>query len=130
MLSHPSLEAMRHSEGLIEFARLGSGNPFIELRSDEEGRLWLMVPQWIPRDGSSHPRSPCGGHGEDVGGGRRALDATSDQGARYLADAAWARRFAEASRRAMAGEVGTVLETALLARLCWDTAITTDHNHV
>jgi hypothetical protein len=30
----------------------------------------------------------------------------------------------------MAGEVGTVLETALLARLCWDTVITTDHNHV
>ena len=29
------------------------------------------------------------GHGEDVGGGRRALDATSDQGARYVADAAW-----------------------------------------
>ena len=75
MLSHPSLEAMRHSEGLIEFATLSSGNPFIELQSDEEGRLWLMVPQWIPRDGSSHPRSTCGGHGEDVGGGRRALDA-------------------------------------------------------
>ena len=36
MLSHPSLEAMRHSEGLIEFATLGSGNPFIELQSDEE----------------------------------------------------------------------------------------------
>jgi hypothetical protein len=30
MLSHPSLEAMRHSEGLIAFATLGSGNHFIE----------------------------------------------------------------------------------------------------
>ena len=70
------------------------------------------------------------GLGEDVGGGLRALDATSDQGARYLRDAAWARRFADESRRAMAVEVGTVIETTLGARLCWDTVITTDHNHV
>src|SRR5437870_7038113 len=42
-LSHPSLEAMRRNEGLIEFATLGSGNHFIELQSDDDGRLWLMV---------------------------------------------------------------------------------------
>ena len=30
----------------------------------------------------------------------------------------------------MAVEVGTVLETLLGARMCWETAITTDHNHV
>ena len=48
----------------------------------------------------------------------------------YLRDAAWAKRFADASRRAMATEAGTVMETILGARLCWDTAITTDHNHV
>ena len=42
-LSHPSLEAMRRNEGAIEFATLGSGNHFIELQSDEDGRLWLMV---------------------------------------------------------------------------------------
>jgi tRNA-splicing ligase RtcB len=29
----------------------------------------------------------------------------------------------------MAIEVGTVMETTLRARLCWDTVITTDHNH-
>jgi tRNA-splicing ligase RtcB len=42
-LSHPSLEAIRRNEGLIEFATLGSGNHFIELQSEEDGRLWLMV---------------------------------------------------------------------------------------
>jgi tRNA-splicing ligase RtcB len=68
--------------------------------------------------------------GEDVGGGLRALDASSDQGARYINDAAWARRFADASRRAMAKDVGTVLQNTLGARLCWVTVITTDHNHV
>jgi tRNA-splicing ligase RtcB (3'-phosphate/5'-hydroxy nucleic acid ligase) len=43
VLSHPRLETMRRNEGLIEFATLGSGNHFIELQGDEDGRLWLMV---------------------------------------------------------------------------------------
>ena len=67
---------------------------------------------------------------EDVGGGLRALDAAVTGGQRICDDAAWARRFADANRRAMAMEVGTVIETTLGARLCWETVITTDHNHV
>ncbi|MBA2302062.1 MAG: RtcB family protein [Acidobacteria bacterium] len=128
-LSHSSLEAMRRTEGAIEFATLGSGNHFIELQSDEDGRLWLMVHSgsrgigWAIRD--HHLRQA-----EDVGGGLRALDVRNDRGAAYLHDASWARRFAEANRRAIAAEVGTVMEARLSARLCWETAITTDHNHV
>ena len=128
-LSHPSLEAMRRNEGLTEFATLGSGNHFIELQSDDDGRLWLMVHSGSRRIGPAI-RDHHVGAGEDVGGGFRALDPTSDQGAKYLGDVAWARRFADASRRAMAVEVGVVIETTLGSRLCWETAITTDHNHV
>jgi tRNA-splicing ligase RtcB len=51
-------------------------------------------------------------------------------GVEYLHDAAYARRFADASRRAMAEEVGQVLSRRLGARVCWETLITTDHNHV
>jgi tRNA-splicing ligase RtcB len=68
--------------------------------------------------------------GEGVGGGLRALDTASEQGAKYLADATFARRFADASRRAMAEEVGTVVGAVFGAHLCWETLITTDHNHV
>ena len=129
VLSHPRLERMRRNEGLIEFATLGSGNHFIELQGDEDDRLWLMV-----HSGSRGMGPAVRDHhmvqGEDVGGGFRALDATSGQGAQYLDDAAWARSFADASRRAIAVEVGTLLEKTLRARLCWETAITTDHNHV
>ncbi|HET9384511.1 MAG TPA: RtcB family protein [Gemmatimonadales bacterium] len=128
-LSHPSLEAMRLNAGPTEFATLGSGNHFIELQSDEDSRLWMMVHSGSRGIGPAI----CDHHmaqGEDVGGGLRALDATSDQGARYLSDADWARRFADASRRAMAVEVGTVIEAVVGARLCWETVITTDHNHV
>lgn len=42
-LSHASIEATRHKEGALEFATLGSGNHFIELQADEDGRLWLIV---------------------------------------------------------------------------------------
>jgi tRNA-splicing ligase RtcB len=129
VLSHPRLEAMRRNEGLIEFATLGSGNHFVELQSDEDGRLWLMVHSGSRGIGPAI-RDYHMAQGQDVGEGLRALDAASDQGVRYLDDAAWARRFADASRRAMAKEVGTVLENTLGARLCWETVITTDHNHV
>jgi tRNA-splicing ligase RtcB len=128
-LSHPSLDAMRRNEAAIEFATLGSGNHFIELQSDEDGRLWLMVHSGSrgigPAISEHHMR-----HGDDVGGGLRALDVRSDRGAAYLHDASWARRFADANRRAMAVEVGTVIELTVGARLGWETVITTDHNHV
>jgi tRNA-splicing ligase RtcB len=128
-LSHPSLESLRRNDGVIEFATLGSGNHFIELQRDEEGRLWLMVHSGSRAIGPAirdyHLR-----HAPAAGGGLRALEAGSDQGRQYLHDAAWARRYADASRRAMAAAVGDVLEEVSGARLCWDTVITTDHNHV
>jgi tRNA-splicing ligase RtcB (3'-phosphate/5'-hydroxy nucleic acid ligase) len=128
-LSDPSLEAMRRNEGAIEFATLGCGNHFIELQSDEDGRLWLMVHSGSRGMGPA-VRDHHLSQGEGVGGGLRALEAASEQGARYLADATWARGFADASRRAMAEEVGTVVGAVLGARICWETIITTDHNHV
>jgi tRNA-splicing ligase RtcB (3'-phosphate/5'-hydroxy nucleic acid ligase) len=128
-LSHPSLEAMRRNAGPIEFATLGSGNHFIELQSDEDGRLWLMVHSGSRAIGPAI-RDHHLGQREGVGDGLRALDAASEQGARYLADATWARGFADASRRAMAEQVGTVVGAVFGARLSWETIITTDHNHV
>jgi tRNA-splicing ligase RtcB len=66
-----------------------------------------------------------------AGEGRlRVLDANSDAGAAYLHDASYARRYAAASRKAMAEVVGRVVEERPGARVCWETAITTDHNHV
>jgi tRNA-splicing ligase RtcB len=128
-LSNSSLEAIRRNEGVIEFATLGSGNHFIELQADEDGRLWLMLHSGSRGVGPAI-RDHHLAHAEDVGGGLRALDVRGDRGAAYLHDASWARRFADANRRAMAVEVGLVIETALGARLCWGTVITTDHNHV
>lgn len=128
-LSHPSLESVRRNEGMIEFATLGSGNHFIELQEDEDDRLWLMVHSGSRALGQAI-RDHHLARAQPVDNRFRAFDAKSSEGAEYLHDAACARRFADASRRAIAEEVGRVLGTVMGARLCWDTVITTDHNHV
>jgi tRNA-splicing ligase RtcB len=128
-LSDNSPDSVRRAEGAIEFATLGSGNHFIEIQADQEGRLWLMV----------HSGSRALGQGihahhlaraQPVDNRLRVLDAESDAGAEYLHDVSCARRFANASRRAMAEEVGRVLSRRLGGHVCWETVITTDHNHV
>lgn len=128
-LSHPELDSLRRTEGAIEFATLGSGNHFIEIQADEEDCLWLMVHSGSRALGQAI-RDHHLARAQTVGSGLRALDATSGEGREYLHDAAFARRFAEASRKAMAAEVGTLLDKTLRARVCWETLITTDHNHV
>ena len=128
-LSDPRLDAIRRKEGLLEFATLGSGNHFIELQSDEDGRLWLMVHSGSRALGQAiveHHRARA----EPVDQRLWALDAGSEAGMAYLHDVARARAYADASRRAIAEEVARVLRDAVGARLCWETLITTDHNHV
>jgi tRNA-splicing ligase RtcB len=128
-LSDSGLESIRRTDGATEFATLGSGNHFLEIQADEDGRLWLMVHSGSRALGPAI-RDHYLSRAEIVDGRFRALDANSEAGAAYLHDAACARRFADASRRAIAEEAGRVVENVLGAHICWDTVITTDHNHV
>lgn len=128
-LSHINIESIRRKDGALEFATLGSGNHFIEIQADEDGRLWLMVHSGSRALGQAirhHHLSRA----KSVGNSLRALDVKSDLGADYLHDASYARRYAEASRRAIAEALGGVLARTLGAHICWETIITTDHNHV
>lgn len=128
-LSNSRLESIRRSEGALEFATLGSGNHFLELQVDEEDRLWLMIHSGSRALGQAIRDHHLAG-AQVVDGRFRALYADSEQGAAYLHDLDWARRYAAASRRAMAKETGKVIEDAIGARLDWEVSITTDHNHV
>jgi tRNA-splicing ligase RtcB len=128
-LSDAHLESVRRTEGAIEFATLGSGNHFIEIQADDDGGLWLMVHSGSRTLGPAI-RDHHLARAQPVGNRLRALDANSGAGREYLHDATFARRFAGASRRAMAEEVGQVLARRLGAHVCWETVITTDHNHV
>jgi tRNA-splicing ligase RtcB (3'-phosphate/5'-hydroxy nucleic acid ligase) len=129
VLSHPQLEAAWRREGVLEFGTLGSGNHFSELQVDAEGRLWLMVHSGSRAMGPLIRDHHLGG-AEPVGAGLRALDANDEKGRAYLQDAAWARAFAMANRTQIAENVESVLKAAIGARLHWEDAITTDHNHV
>jgi tRNA-splicing ligase RtcB (3'-phosphate/5'-hydroxy nucleic acid ligase) len=128
-LSHTSLDSVRRNDGVLEFATLGSGNHFIEIQVDEDGRLWIMIHSGSRVLGQKI-RDHHLGRAESVSNRLRALDAKSDAGAEYLHDASCARRYADASRRAIAEELGRVLVRTLGAHLRWETVITTDHNHV
>src|SRR5581483_5910671 len=123
-LSNVRLESIRRSEGTLEFATLGSGNHFLEFQSDDEDRLWLMI-----HSGSRALGQAIRDHhlaGTQVVDGRfRALDAESEQGAAYLHDLDWARRYAAASRQAMAAEAEKVIGDSIGAQLIWETSITT-----
>jgi len=127
-LSDARLEGLWRSDGTSEFATVGSGNHFVELQSDEAGRLWLMV-----HSGSRALGPVIRDHhlacAEPVGGGFKALDTELDSGTAYLNDAEWARRFADANRRQIALLAGGVVLDAAGGRLEWQAAITTDHNH-
>ena len=128
-LSNARLESIRRTEGALEFATLGSGNHFLELQADEEDLLWLMIHSGSRALGQAIRDHHLAG-AQIVDGRFRALEADSERGAAYLHDLDWARRYAAASRRAMATEAERVIQDAIGARLLWETFITTDHNHV
>jgi len=128
-LSDPRLDALWRTQGALEFATLGSGNHFSELQRDGEGRLWLMVHSGSRAMGPAI-RDHHLARASTSSSGLRALEADSNEGRAYLHDAAWARRYAAASREHIALNMGTVLNMTFAAKLEWQRAITTDHNHV
>ena len=128
-LSNSKLESIRRSEGALEFATLGSGNHFLELQADEEDQLWLMIHSGSRAIGQAI-RDHHLSRAQVVEGRFRALEAESERGAAYLHDLDWARRYAAASRRAMAEETEKVIQDAIGGQLLWETYIATDHNHV
>jgi tRNA-splicing ligase RtcB len=128
-LSHRHLDAIRREEGALQFGTLGGGNHFIELQSDEQDQLWLMIHSGSRAMGQAIRAHHLAG-AEPAGSGLKALDASAISGQAYLHDLAWARQFAAANRLAMAEQV-----VKTLAQICavypeWDSLVAIDHNHV
>ena len=99
------------------------------MQADEEQRLWLMVHSGSRALGQVI-RDHHLAHAQLVDGRLRALVANSDSGKEYLHDVLWARRFAKASRKAIAEETGKVIGRTLNCDIAWETMIAIDHNHV
>jgi tRNA-splicing ligase RtcB len=128
-LSSPSLESLKLRDGVLQAGTLGRGNHFVELQSDPEGRLWLMLHSGSRGLGQAvrdHHLARC------VAGrsGLRYLDAVSPEGADYLRDMAWAVDYAEWSRRTMVGAVCEIVDRVLRALPDEGTYVSCSHNHV
>jgi len=128
-LSSPALEALKSRDGVLQAGTLGRGNHFVELQSDPEGQLWLMLHSGSRGVGQAirdHHLARC-----VVGrGGLRYLDATSGEGADYLRDLAWAVDYAEWSRRTMAVAVCEVVKEVLGCDPDEPSYVSGNHNHV
>jgi len=128
-LAGGALDTLKRREGRLEFATLGRGNHFLEVQSDDDNHLWLLV----------HSGSRCMGpairhhyesRGERDPSGLTWLDADSDLGRDYLEDAAWAAHYARASRALMVDAAIRVFNDHLGVEADADTRIEVDHNHV
>jgi len=128
-LSDPSLEAVARRDGRVELGTLGRGNHFLELQSDGEGRLWCMVHSGSRAMGQAiralHER-----RGEPTATGLRRLEADSEEGRAYLADAAWASVYADLNRRAIVDALARVVREVLGVEADPASWIACDHNHV
>jgi tRNA-splicing ligase RtcB len=128
-LSHGALEAVRRDCGALQLGTLGGGNHFVELQSDEDDRLWLMLHTGSRAIGQAVRRHHLA-HAKRLAGGMLALDADMAAGQAYVNDLSWARAYADANRRAIAEAVADVLRDYLNARQVEGSLITCDHNHV
>jgi tRNA-splicing ligase RtcB len=72
-LSHGALTAVLNDVGILQLGTLGGGNHFIELQSDADDRLWLMI----------HSGSRDGTGDQSPSHRRRNSSLGGDDGARY-----------------------------------------------
>ena len=127
-LSDRRLTTECHRTGALQLGTLGRGNHFVELQSDDEDAVWLMVHSGSRAIGQAvrdHHLARAPGQS-----GLKGLDAGSDSGAAYLSDLAWALAFADANRLAIAAAVEGVLRATLGAVTEPATWTSCHHNHV
>jgi tRNA-splicing ligase RtcB (3'-phosphate/5'-hydroxy nucleic acid ligase) len=130
-LSHPRLEKLKTRDGLVQLGTLGRGNHFAEFQADDEGCLWLMLHSGSRGMGQAITQH----HLAVASAGRPAsaltfLDAESDGGRAYLADAAWATDYAVANRLAMIEAICGLVRQLFRIEADRSRLIHCHHNHV
>jgi tRNA-splicing ligase RtcB len=127
-LSSPSLEKLKSRDGRLQLGTLGRGNHFVELQSDAEGRLWLMLHSGSRAMGQAITDWHL--HRAKEEQRFRYLDASQAEGLAYLADLEWAIEYAMQNRLAMAHAVAGVLREVFSTSFDWSTLVHCHHNHV
>lgn len=127
-LSCESIRSFARSDASLQLGTVGGGNHFVELQSDEEDRLWLMIHTGSRAIGQAVRNHHVAGA---LAQSRIAsLDADTLAGQAYLNDAAWASRYAAANRERVALDVIDVVRGVLGAHAIESSRIECDHNHV
>jgi tRNA-splicing ligase RtcB len=128
-LSAPALEVLKRGDGALQLGTLGRGNHFVELQSDDEGRLWAMLHSGSRGLGQAlrdhHLRKCTTGRV-----GLSFLEADRAEGVAYIRDVEWAVEYAEESRRSMMAAVVAVVGAALGIDADDSSYISCNHNHV
>lgn len=129
-LSTPALRKLATSIGRVQLGTLGRGNHFVELqRANDDGALWLMLHSGSRGLGQAI-RDHHRGLAIAVGGGLVGIPADTPEGVAYLTDHAYARAWADVSRRSMAARVAEGIADILGAGIEPASLRTCDHNHV
>ncbi len=128
-LSDPRLDSIKRRDGMLQLGTLGSGNHFLELQADDEGRLWLMV------------HSGSRGMGQTISAlhlqragrtrtGLVGLDPAQPAGQAYWHDLQWALAYAAANRRAMIDRAAEVVRRVVGVAPLDETYLDCPHNYV
>ena len=128
-LSTSSLHKLKQRDGRWQLGTLGRGNHFVELQSDMDGRLWLMIhsgSRGMGQQITSHHLQ--GAKLSDTG--LKFLDGNSAEGQSYLSDLNWAIAYASENRLAMAKTTDLLMRELFGMGLDWSTLIHCHHNHV
>jgi tRNA-splicing ligase RtcB len=89
-LSHGALNGVLNDVGILQLGTLGGGNHFVELQSDGEDRLWLMIHSGSRAMGQAIKAHHIAG-ASIRSGSMMAIDTATPAGQAYLHDQQWAR---------------------------------------
>jgi tRNA-splicing ligase RtcB len=128
-LACDALERAKQREATLQLGTLGRGNHFVELQADEHDRLWAMVHSGS-RGIGQHIRTWHEAQATPDDAGLRGFKADSEAGRAYLADLAWALRYADENRRRILAEVTRILAELLDIHAQDDTRVSCQHNFV
>lgn len=128
-LSESSLAKLAGRDGRVQLGTLGRGNHFVELQSDDENQLWLMLHSGSRAMGQAISALHRG-RAATSESGLQYLDAETPEGRAYLADVAWGIDYARANRRAMAEAIVDRLADPLGIEPDWSSWIDCHHDHV
>ncbi|MFO0614930.1 MAG: RtcB family protein [Polyangiaceae bacterium] len=128
-LGAPALERLKEREARVELGTVGRGNHFVELQVDDASRYWLLV-----HSGSRALGPAIRAHHEARAdaevGGLRFFHSDGEGASRYLADAAWAGRWARLNRARIADAARDVVSETLGTGEAPGARVEVDHNHV